>query len=349
MKTIAFYLPQFHQIPENDKWWGEGFTEWTNTRKAMPLFPEHYQPREPYNDFYYDLTRPEVRKWQADIAKQHGIHGFCYYHYWFKGKRLLERPFNEVLKSGQPDFPFCLSWANEPWTRSWDGLEHNVLMPQDYGGKEDWKEHFDYLIQAFQDKRYIRVDDKPLFIIYRPDHIPRCEEMLAYWNVLAKQNGLKGIFFVETLNSFSIPNTKGFDASVEFEPMYTLIHGNCSRLWKAIHGYGVIDYDKVWECILNRHPSQRHKKVFPGAFVDWDNTPRKGANGGVFVGSTPEKFYRYLTMQIQRAKFVYKSEFLFINAWNEWAEGAYLEPDKRYNLQYLESVKKALQANGVEI
>ncbi|MGM0876130.1 MAG: glycosyltransferase WbsX family protein [Bacillota bacterium] len=349
MKILAFYLPQFHQIPENDQWWGKGFTEWTNTRKAKPLFPGHYQPREPYQDYYYNLTDSRARKWQAEMARKYGIYGFCYYHYWFKGKMLLERPFHEVLRTGEPDFPFCLSWANEPWTRRWDGLDQHVLMPQDYGSEEDWKQHFDYLLQAFRDHRYIRVKDKPLFIIYRPGHIPRCEEMLKYWDHLAKQNGLEGIFFVETLNSFPISKVEGFHARIEFEPLYTIVHRKCQELSKIVQGYQgrrhVMDYDRVWSCILRR-TADKNKKTFPGAFVGWDNTARKGAQAGIFTGATPEKFSRHLSRQIHRAVSIYKSEYLFINAWNEWAEGAYLEPDKKYGFKYLQAVKKALENNG---
>lgn len=350
MKIIAFYLPQFHRIPENDKWWGNGFTEWTNTKKAKPLFPGHYQPREPFNDNYYDLTNPTTRKWQALLAKHFGIYGFCYYHYWFKGKKLLEKPINEVLQNGEPDFPFCFSWANEPWTRRWDGADHDILMPQDYGNEEDWRNHFNYLLPFFKDKRYIKINDKPLFIIYRPGNIPRCEQMLNFWNILSKQNGLKGIFFVKTLNIFPIPNVTGFDASIEFEPHYTMAHGNCPNLWHTIDAndkkMAVLNYDRVWSCIVNRKIKKNGNKIFPGAFIDWDNSARKGSEGAIFTGAHPMKFYRYLSKQIQRAINYYESEFLFINAWNEWAEGTYLEPDKKYGFQYLESVKKALNNNG---
>ncbi|TCZ75254.1 glycosyl transferase [Paenibacillus albiflavus] len=345
MKLIAFYLPQFHEIPENNLWWGIGFTEWTNTRKAQKLFPEHYQPREPFQDYYYDLTDEDARKWQAEIAKNYGIYGFCYYHYWFKGKRLLEKPFNEVLRTGEPDFPFCLSWANEPWSRRWDGTNHNLLMPQDYGDEKDWKEHFDYLLIAFKDERYIRVDNKPLFIIYRPAIIPRCEEMLLYWQNLAKQNGLEGIYFVHTL-SYE-PLVKGFDACIEFEPSYTLTHYGIN-LEKAVDGYhqkfNVMDYDKVWSNILERAEIKKNFKTFLCAFVDWDNSARIGNRAHIFKGSTPEKFSHYLTQQIKQAV-KNNSEFLFINAWNEWAEGTYLEPDKKYGYRYLEALKKSLEIN----
>ncbi|QUG87014.1 glycoside hydrolase family 99-like domain-containing protein [Bacillus nitratireducens] len=348
MKLIAFYLPQFHEIPENNLWWGKGFTEWTNTRAAQKLFPEHYQPREPSQDYYYDLTDENARKWQAEIAKQYGIYGFCYYHYWFKGKRLLETPFNEVLRTGEPDLPFCLSWANEPWTRRWDGTNNDVLMPQDYGDEEDWKEHFYFLLTAFKDGRYIRIDNKPLFIIYRASIIPRCEEMLLYWQNLAKQNGLEGIYFVHTLNIQ--PYVKGFDACVEFEPSYTgyLTH-NSLNLEKVVDGYhqkfNVMDYDKFWSNILERAEIKKNIKTFLGAFVDWDNSARIGDRALIFKGATPEKFSHYLTQQIKHTVNS-NNEFLFINAWNEWGEGAYLEPDKKYGYKYLEAVKKSMENNG---
>lgn len=352
MKVIAFYLPQFHQIPENDKWWGKGYTEWTNTKKGKPLFPGHYQPREPFKNNYYDLTDPTARKWQANIAKQYGIYGFCYYHYWFKGKRLLEKPFNEVLKTGEPDFPFCLSWANHDWVKIRPS-GHTVIMPQEYGDKEEWEKHFNYLLKAFQDDRYIRVDDKPLFVIYAPEKIPRCEEMLTYWNALSKRNGLKGIYFVQSLlYDFGFPNkvkVKGFNAKVEVEPMYTIKRRDSKGNYKKIKGFGkeveVVDYDKVWSSILNR-ASSRRENIIPGAFMDWDNSARRKYNRTIFKGANPKKFSRYLTELINRAKINYKSDFLFINAWNEWSEGTYLEPDKKYGFQYLEAVKKALEANG---
>lgn len=351
LKIIAFYLPQFHRIPENDRWWGKGFTEWTNTKKAKPLFYGHYQPREPFNDNYYNLTHPVSRNWQAQIARDYGIYGFCYYHYWFKGKQLLETPINEVLRTGEPDFPFCFSWANEPWTRRWDGNERDVLMPQDYGDEEDWKEHFNYLLKFFQDKRYIRVEDKPVFLIYRPGSIPRCEEMLLYWNHLAQENGLSGIYFINTLNSFPLYNSNGFDASLEFEPSYTVVHSNCGNIRHIVKGYNkrrlsVIDYDVVWKCILNRTVENKGNKTFPGAFIDWDNSARLGYKGTIFTGANPLKFYEYFNEQIKRAISYYDSEFLFINAWNEWAEGTYLEPDKRFGFQYLEAVKNALGNNN---
>lgn len=351
LKLIAFLLPQFHRIPENDLWWGEGFTEWTNTRKSLPLYKGHMQPKEPLNGYYYDLTDRGARLRQAQLADAYGIYGFCYYHYWFKGKRLLEKPFQQVLELGEPDFPFCLSWANEAWTRKWDGGEGQILQPQNYGDEPDWERHFYELLEAFQDKRYIRVDGKPLFLIYRPGDIPRCEDMLRFWNVLAKRNGLGGIYFVRTLGGFTVPHQKGFDASVEFEPHYTFGHHWSESFWHYIQSgkteHLVVDYDNVWQTILKRTPHRDGETVYPGAFVDWDNTPRLGAKGQSCIGAAPDKFRRYLSMQIRRAATVYQSEFMFINAWNEWAEGAFLEPDRHHGYRYLEAVKLALEENGL--
>ncbi|TCP69308.1 glycosyltransferase WbsX family protein [Baia soyae] len=357
-KVIALYLPQFHRVIENDKWWGEGFTEWTNTRKATPLFPGHYQPREPLHDFYYDLTDPDARKWQADIAKEHGVFGFCYYHYWFKGKMLLETPLNEVLRLGEPDFPFCLSWANETWSRRWNGADQDILMAQEYGDEEDWKEHFDYLVQAFKDPRYICIDQKPLFTIYRAGDIPRYREMLSYWTDLAKQHGFEGIYFVETVSGRPpFKELDGFDATFEFEPTYTLAwdRANRSEIVRQVpsdqnpnKSFRLYDYDGMWERILKRNPDRGEKKTILGAFVDWDNSARVGERASAFTisDSTPEKFGNHMAEQLERAEQM-RSPFVFVNAWNEWAEGTYLEPDKKHGLRYLEELKRAVeQASG---
>jgi len=346
LKLIAYLLPQFHAIPENDRWWGKGFTEWTNMNKAVPLYPGHAQPKEPLNDDYYDLSRPEARSRQAELAKAYGIHGFCYYHYWFKGKRLLEKPFQEVLRLGEPDFPFCLCWANEPWTRRWDGGDRHVLMPQEYGQERDWAQHFYELLPAFRDSRYIRLDRKPLFLIYRPESIPNCAAMLRVWRRLARENGLEGLYLVQTLGGFPISRQPEFDASVEFEPHYTFAHGGLGSLWSRVgprdSEHLVFDYDHIWHHILHRHHRRGREPIFPGAFVDWDNTPRLGTRGQSCIGASPAKFERYLRCQLERGVSLYESEFLFINAWNEWAEGAFLEPDKRHRCGYLEAVSRAL-------
>jgi hypothetical protein len=359
LKIIAFYLPQFHTIPENDIWWGKGFTEWTNTRKAQKLFQEHYQPKEPLNDYYYDLTDANARRWQAEIAKAHGIYGFCYYHYWFKGRRLLERPFNEVLNSGDPDFPFCLSWANEPWTRSWDGKNKEILMGQEYGEKQDWQDHFDYLVTAFKDNRYIKINNKPLFIIYRPSSIVHCNEMLEFWNQLAIQQGFDGMYFVQSYTSFDNTNFRAFQAKLEFEPMFTVRHDlplniqivrYCKKLlrktFRKIIPNGILldklDYDLIWSRIIGRKRHDDGKETFLGAFVDWDNSARKGENALIVTGGSPEKFSKYVEIQIENSKKL-NSEFLFINAWNEWAEGTFLEPDKKYGFAYLEQLQRLVK------
>ncbi|QMV44725.1 glycosyltransferase WbsX family protein [Cohnella cholangitidis] len=357
MKFIAYYLPQFHRVPENDEWWEDGFTEWTFTRRAKPLFSEHYQPREPYRNRYYDLMDPSARQKQADLARKYGIYGFCYYHYWFQGKRLLEKPFNEVLRSGQPDFPFCLSWANHNWVK-WNGVgestKDRLLLHQDYGDESDWKQHFDYLLGCFQDPRYIRYQGKPIFVIYNAAGIPNCTERLAYWQRLAQENGLKGIYFIETINAFRDADVPGFEATIIFEPNYTMrLDLGPLKRYKRIknpnaatrRALKLYDYDEVWRRILERNVSRKGKEIIFGAFNDWDNTPRRGFNGSMLKGASPEKFGAYLSAGIKKAKENYHSEFMFFNAWNEWGEGAYLEPDKKYGRRYLEELKKAVDDN----
>jgi lipopolysaccharide biosynthesis protein len=356
MKIIAFYLPQFHTIPENDKWWGKGFTEWTNTKKAKPLFKGHYQPREPMNEYYYDLSDINTMIWQSKLAKKYGIYGFCYYHYWFKGKKLLEKPLENMLSDKRVDIPFCLSWANEPWTRAWDGGDKEILMPQDYGGKKDWENHFYYLLEYFKDRRYILINNKPVFLIYRTSNIPKVNEMVEFWDKLAKSEGFDGLYIVETLNTFQKKTyVQTSQAIVEFEPMFTL--SNDYPIYLKIYDFiytklftnGVLSkqYDKVWNIIINRKSDKYGvKKVFKGAFVDWDNTPRKGKRGLVFIDASPDKFKKYISLQIKNAKQL-NSDFLFINAWNEWAEGTYLEPDKVNGFKYLEALKSALKENKV--
>ncbi|MDP3588872.1 MAG: glycoside hydrolase family 99-like domain-containing protein [Sulfuricurvum sp.] len=350
MKIIAFYLPQFHEIEENNQWWGKGFTDWTNVKKAKPLFPKHHQPNEPLNDNYYNLLDNKTMQWQANIAQQYGVYGFCYYHYWFKGKKLLEKPLDKMLLDPEITIPFCFSWANEPWTRAWDGQDEDILMYQDYGDINDWKAHFDYLLPFFLDKRYMYEQGKPIFLIYRTSNIPQLDQMLALWDMLAKQAGLKGIYLVETLSSFqNKPYATHSNAVVEFEPNFTA-HDKLSfidkvfvKLIPMVTGVSIQRYDLYWKFILNRIPTiVSNRQTIPGAFINWDNTPRKGKKGLVFLGASPKKFEKYLSLQLKRAKSVYKSSFVFINAWNEWAEGSYLEPDKKYQYQMLEALQSAL-------
>jgi hypothetical protein len=361
MKLIAFYLPQFHTIPENDEWWGEGFTEWTNTTKAKPLFNNHYQPREPYNDNYYNLLDDSTKKWQVELARKYGIHGFCYYHYWFNGKMVLQKPLEQVLENKEINQPFCISWANEPWTRSWDGLTSEVLLEQEYGNKEDWLNHFNYMLKFFLDERYIKINNKPVLVVYKVESIPNHKELFEYWIEKAKENGLEGLYIVETLNGLQKEAVSNIsEAVIQFEPNYTIHHDRplIDKMKNKLKNilmiptkgsfiYNSMDYDITWRRILKRQMYIEGKKIFPGAFVDWDNTARKGENALVFNGTTPEKFEKYLTQQVKKGKDVYESEFLFINAWNEWAEGTYLEPDKKYGYAYLEAVKRASEKNGI--
>ncbi|MEO7338549.1 MAG: glycoside hydrolase family 99-like domain-containing protein [Caldimonas sp.] len=357
-KLLAFLLPQFHRIPENDEWWGEGFTEWTNVRKARPQFPGHRQPRVPLDGKYYDLLDPEVQDWQADLARQHGLHGFCYYHYWFAGRQLLEKPLQMILERRQPDFPFCVAWANEPWTRTWDGGEHNVLMPQSYGDKDDWTRHFRYLEKSFADPRYIQVDGRPMILIYRTASIPDCEAMIECWRNLASRSGFKGLHVVSMLTFYARDERKGiFDAFAEFEPVYTQTRlpphlrarerafNVTSRVAWKLFGKSLfpprsLDYEAIWREIAARPISSGH---YPGAFVDWDNSPRKSLNISLVMRNVKlDAFKREFGRLYQKARKA-GSEFVFINAWNEWAEGTYLEPDEELGTAYLEAIRAAVR------
>lgn len=358
-KLLAFVLPQFHPIPENDEWWGEGFTEWTNVRKARSYYPGHLQPRVPANHRYYNLLDPETQDWQANLARQHGVHGFCYYHYWFGGKRLLEKPVELLLERGQPDFPFCLAWANEPWTRAWDGGESQILMPQTYGDRADWEQHFEYLQRVFNDPRYIRVDGKPMFLIYRSASIEALEPMLSSWRHLAQRAGLPGLHIVSMLTGFTADaRTALFDAFAEFEPMYTFTHRrpyllrkrerwlkNLAKLRRRWFGHVTrapdsYDYGSLWHAIATRKLPPR---TYPGAFVDWDNSPRRGLERGMIMRNFAERaFESGIRAQLRKAK-ENAAPFVFINAWNEWAEGAYLEPDEARGTFFLDAIARAIE------
>jgi hypothetical protein len=349
-KIIAFYLPQFHPIPENDQWWGEGFTDWVNVRNAKPLYPGHLQPRIPHPDLgYYDPTDLRVLCRQAEMARAHGIHGFALYHYWFNGRLLLQRPVENFLASGEPDFPFCICWANEPWTRAWDG------------GEPEWRQHFEYLLPAWRDPRALRVDGKPVFLIYRIGGIPNAADMLRCWRRWAAESGLPGLHVVAMLTVFNDSIAfagLGIDATCEFYPTYATRPQGLDYVWGAfrlglhwrlLKRYTpwfkrVIirnDYDYVWRRILSK------AKVFPtqyrGAFVSWDNTPRKGHKGFIMNGVTPQRFGHWLGRQLERVRAdTDQAPLLFLNAWNEWAEGAYLEPDQAAGYDFLRAAAAAL-------
>ena len=353
-KIIAFHLPQFHAIKENDKWWGKGFTEWVNTKKGKPLFKNHIQPKEPLNNNYYNMLDINTLKLQCELSNKYGIYGFCYYHYWFNGKLLLEKPVENLLANKSINQKFCFCWANEPWTRAWDGYETNVLMQQTYGDKKDWEDHFKYFLQFFKDKRYICIDNKPILVLYRTNNIDKCEEMISFWNELACENGFSGLYVIEEKNGFQHNAVcKNSDAILEFEPLYTMKKGFgflgkikytifmkvVKKIFKnKVHSFS---YDCLWKNIIRRKRKLTDKKCYVGAFVDWDNTARKNVRGCVVKGTSPKKFEKYLTMQMKNAENI-SSNFIFINAWNEWGEGAYLEPDKHNKYAFLEALKRVV-------
>jgi len=342
VRLIAFYLPQFHPIPENDSWWGRGFTEWRNVGKAKPLFDGHHQPQLPTDLGFYDLRLAETRKAQADLARQHGIHGFCYYHYWFQGKRLLERPFAEVLDSGEPDFPFCLCWANEPWSRRWDGSESEVLQPQGYSAADDLA-HIRWLLGPLSDPRAIRIDGRPVFMVYRADQLPEPVRTTDIWRREAERAGLPGLYLmaVETGWDAGWDATQvGFDAKVLFQPQFSLL-GTVPRLDVGPSKTRVFDYDAAWPVLANP-PSvsyPRYDTVFPG----WDNTARRGEDSWVVHGNTPASYEEWLRLTVNRTlNRPQDQRIVFINAWNEWAEGAHLEPDRKHGHGFLEATRRVV-------
>jgi lipopolysaccharide biosynthesis protein len=334
LRTIAFYLPQFHPIPENDAWWGEGFTEWTNTAKALPLFEGHYQPHVPADLGFYDLRRPEVRDQQAALAATYGVHAFCYYHYWFAGRRLLELPFNEVLASGRPDFPFCLCWANQSWTGIWHGAPDRTLIKQTYPGVEDYSRHFDFLVKAFTDRRYVTVQEKPLFLIYAPQDIPDVRSVIRYWRERAQAAGLPGLHLVGVRHHPSSwnPNADGFDASVTMRLPPPYPAGTFGK--KLV----VLQHSEIVDSLVAQ--DEAGLRDYPSVGPSWDNTPRSGVRGIVLHQSHPDLFRRNLRQAVARALRRDPSErFVFIKAWNEWAEGNHLEPDVKFGHGWLEAVR----------
>lgn len=366
-KVIAFYLPQFHEIPENNQWWGEGFTEWTNTKKSIPLFKNHYQPRIPYSNNYYDLTDIKSIEWQVELAKTYNIHAFCFYHYYFKdGKKLLEKPVEIFLQNKQCDLNFCFSWANEPWSRRWNGKDKDLLMNQDYGGVKEWTDHFYYLLPFFKDNRYIKENNCPIFLIYKPEDISCLSEMISLWNNLALEQGFNGISFIATIrNVFTeITQAELFKHFVRFEPFYSLSkmtkkkkiglfsNGTIRKTFVVLYetfksfmfsvglgSFSCFDYVETWRQI-NSIETPNEKDIL-GAFVDWDNSPRRGRKAIIFKGANPKSFGINFSALIKKAK-QFSSEYIFINAWNEWAEGTYLEPDSRYGDGYLIQISNAL-------
>lgn len=347
IKAFAFYLPQFHPVKENDEWWGKGFTEWTNVGKAKSYFPNHYQPRVPKDLGYYDLRVPETRESQAALAEKYSIDGFCYWHYWFgNGRRLLEKPFNEVIRSGKPDFPFLLGWANESWKGFPHGLkDRNTLIEQLYPGREDFENHFYSLIDAFKDKRYVRIDGKLAFLIYKPLANIKIKEFISVWRKLAKSNGLEDFYFIGHINEFSIDINEvyafGFDVVNTVRLNDFSLHLNsfkyrfkkfCERkLYNAPRNY---EFSEVMKYFINKEVDS-NEGVFPSIITGWDHTPRSGRDGLVLNNFNPKIFREYLE-KIFSLICEKKTPVVFIKSWNEWAEGNYLEPDLKYGNEFLE-------------
>lgn len=355
-RVIAFYLPQFHPIPENDAWWGDGFTEWRNVTRARSLFRGHVQPRLPADLGFYDLRIPEVRARQADLARTYGIEAFCYWHYWFEGKQLLERPIQEVLASGEPDFSFCLAWANETWSRRWDGQEHQILQPQTYGGEEDDRRHFKSLLPALRDPRAFRVEGLPVFLIYKARALPDVTRTVALWRKLAAENGLPGLHLlsIETSGTFGWdPREAGFDAAVEFQPNWERVWAITNQLgnqrkaqYEKRYGVLALEYSEVWPQLGSDIPPYPR---YPGVCPRWDNTPRRGRAGLVFRNSRPEEYGKWLANAVARVQTQPADRRLvFINAWNEWAEGNYLEPDQEFGRAYLDATLWAVNMGNID-
>ncbi|MDK2375912.1 glycosyltransferase WbsX family protein [Serratia fonticola] len=364
-RVIAFYLPQYHPIKQNNEWWGEGFTEWSNVVKAKPRFSGHRQPQLPSDLGYYDLRVKETRASQAELAKRYGIDGFCYYHYWFNGEKLLERPLEEMLEISQPDFPFCICWANENWTRAWDGMEREVLIKQDYT-QDDSVEHFNYLSAFFADPRYIKVDDKPLFLLYRLDNIPNVAEYISRWRELAIAHGFKGLHISAVKNGFvTMPDKDilaiGFDSIVDFQPnradfptmkkttsqhcvdlarkilptsFFQLLKGSLSAVNKIDYKQLVAEKtQKIWPTTYVKYPV-----VFPS----WDNTARR-KTPTVIQNDQPDLYQEWLNYSLNSvSSYDEHQQLVFINAWNEWAEGCHLEPDNVMGHKFLESTLSAV-------
>ncbi|NNC87284.1 MAG: glycoside hydrolase family 99-like domain-containing protein [Akkermansiaceae bacterium] len=376
-RLIAFYLPQFHPIPENDEWWESGFTEWTNVAKAKPLFPGHWQPRLPADLGFYDLRVPETRHAQAELARKAGIEGFCYWHYWFGGKRLLERPFMEMVASGEPDYPFCVGWANQSWTGTWHGAPNRILMEQTYPGAEDHERHFHALLPAMLDSRHICVEGKPLVLIYAPRELPEAARFLEQWRNLASSNGLSGLHFVANLwarDDDYDPIEEGFDGVVYSNPRAVSAYSkydialarsngtDAAPLWHKAQAFRHALPDRVrhrlrrWRRqplevfryadavgVLDRElrTASGGQREYPCVLPNWDNSPRSGRRALILTDSSPELFRGHLRRALDWAeRLPRENRLVFVKSWNEWAEGNYLEPDQRFGHRYLDVVRE---------
>ena len=345
-KFIAFYLPQYHPIPENDAWWGKGFTEWTNVSKAVPQYCGHYQPHLPAELGFYDLRLIDVQKQQIELAKRYGVYGFCYYYYWFNGKSLLERPLRQLLENPQLDFPFCICWANENWSRRWDGMDHEILMEQHYSEQDDIA-FIDSLIPLMRDSRYIRIEGRPVILLYRPGLLPDVKATTTRWRTYCQVQGIGELYLVVVKGLDWIPPEQcGFDAAVEFPPHTVVSPDVTSRIEPVNPEFSGTIYDFGTYVQSRSYLPFPVGKIFRGVMPSWDNTARKGPNGTIFSGASPLLYEQWLTDAARdtKSRFPAEERLVFINAWNEWAEGAHLEPDREYGHAWLEATAKALLA-----
>lgn len=373
-KIIAYYLPQYHEIPENNEWWGKGFTEWTNVKNAKPVFKGQKQPKVPLNKNYYDLMNKETVEWQTKLANDYGIYGFCYFHYWFKdGRKILEKPAENLLKWKDIPQRFCFFWANDQWKRTWSntdvagtvwvsedvrpkGDNKEILLEQDYGNEKDWALHFDYLLPFFKDERYIKVNNKPFFAIYSMDQINCSKEMFSLWTNLAKENGFDGIHFVSV--NQECPDNPYIDAILQYgfgtysrsyhfkqAQFKERIENRFKKIFlrnnKEINRH-IWEYSFIWKCITSVKPYGNIPN-YAGGDVHTDETPRRGAKALYFKNSSANIFEKYLRKQLERCSKIYKTEYLFLDAWNEWGEGNYLEPDEQYGYSFLEAIRNAVK------
>ena len=368
-KIIAFYLPQYHCIPENDAWWCKGFTEWVNVKKAKPIYKGQIQPKIPLNNNYYNLLSRETVEWQTNLANEYGVYGFCYWHYYFQGKKLLEKPAENLLKWSDIPQNFCFGWANVTWARTWkhtqefattwviddkkDSSANGVLIEQTYGTEEDWIRHINYLLPFFKDSRYIKKDRKPLFLIYQVHKINDAEKMFSVWNAIARNNGFPGVHIVSIDEDGT--DIKGVEANAHYnfgdaldKTFLGQLYDFVIRCWnKSCSVFHVPlkvkwkNYELVWKAIISRQPSGSIPN-YPGATVRYDDTPRKGERGTYLKNDSPRIFQKYMIKQLKRARSIYHSPFLFLDSWNEWAEGNFLEPDEQFGYGYLEALKTAI-------
>lgn len=364
MKVICMYLPQFHTFPENDEWWGKGYTEWTAVKKAKPLYRGHIQPKVPENGDYYDLDKDgaQTLKRQAALAEKYGIYGFSMYQYYFNGHTLMEKPLETLLAHPEINLNYCLCWANETWTRTWYGLSSHVLIEQTYGDENDWERHFYYMLRFFRDPRYIRIDNKPVYQIYKTFDMPCFKEWAEYFNRRAKEEGFDGVYIISGKTAAGEETRPGcmelIDGYYYFEPGYSLKNGlskwnrlcyNASVAVKSLINKTrkedkrilerVINADLIYKAITSREYKDNE---FPGLIPDWDNTPRRSYKGLVYKGTSPEKFSEALSV-LKKKTDKRAVDLVYVNAWNEWGEGAFIEPDEYRGYEYLEAIGKVVK------